>query len=288
MSSSFEPVYASWRARAESPKPAPLFSPSLSSLFFICFFFFSSRRRHTRSDRDWSSDVCSSDLKAPARVRAPPSPWRCRSPRRSRPMSGEADSLMHRVLVIDDNAAIHEDYRKILVAADTTLMSAAEVGLFGEHAPQTGRPSFEVDSALQGRDGVERARVAVTEGRAYSVAFVDMRMPPGWDGLETVEHLWKVDPDVQVVICSAYTDYDWLELLARLGHSDKLIAVKKPFEPIEILQWASALSRKWQNARALKRHVESLGLVVTEPTQGLEAANRQLRHLASHDALTGL
>jgi len=203
-------------------------------------------------------------------------------------MSGEADSLMHRVLVIDDNAAIHEDYRKILVAADTTLMSAAEVGLFGEHAPQTGRPSFEVDSALQGRDGVERARVAVTEGRAYSVAFVDMRMPPGWDGLETVEHLWKVDPDVQVVICSAYTDYDWLELLARLGHSDKLIVVKKPFEPIEILQCASALSRKWQNARALKRHVESLELVVTDRTKGLEAANRQLRHLASHDALTGL
>ena len=203
-------------------------------------------------------------------------------------MSGEADSLMHRVLVIDDNAAIHQDYRKILVAADNTLMSAAEAGLFGEQAPPTGRPTFEVDSALQGRDGVERARAAVAEGRPYSVAFVDMRMPPGWDGLETVEHLWKVDPDVQVVICSAYTDYDWLELLARLGHSDKLIVVKKPFEPIEILQCASALSRKWQNARALQRHVESLELVVTDRTKGLEAANRQLRHLASHDALTGL
>jgi diguanylate cyclase (GGDEF)-like protein len=203
-------------------------------------------------------------------------------------MSGEADSLMHRVLVIDDNAAIHQDYRKILVAADKTLMSAAEAGLFGEQAPQTGRPTFDVDSALQGRDGVERARAAVAEGRPYSVAFVDMRMPPGWDGLETVEHLWRVDPDVQVVICSAYTDYDWLELLARLGHSDKLIVVKKPFEPIEILQCASALSRKWQNARALRRHVESLELVVTDRTKGLEAANRQLRHLASHDALTGL
>ncbi|TLY71359.1 MAG: EAL domain-containing protein [Gammaproteobacteria bacterium] len=203
-------------------------------------------------------------------------------------MSGDADSLTHRVLVIDDNAAIHQDYRKILVAGDETLMSAAEAGLFGERQPETGRPTFDVDSALQGRDGVERARVALAEGRPYSVAFVDMRMPPGWDGLETVKHLWKVDPDVQVVICSAYTDYDWLELLARLGHSDKLIVVKKPFEPIEILQCASALSRKWQNARALKRHVESLELVVTDRTKGLEAANRQLRHLASHDALTGL
>ena len=203
-------------------------------------------------------------------------------------MSGESDSLTHRILVIDDNASIHQDYRKILVAGGTPLLSAAEAGLFGAQMPEVGRPAFDVDSALQGRDGVERARAALAEGRPYSVAFVDMRMPPGWDGLETVEHLWKVDPDVQVVICSAYTDYDWLELLARLGHSDKLIVVKKPFEPIEILQCASALSRKWQNACALKRHVESLELVVTDRTKGLEAANRQLRHLASHDALTGL
>jgi diguanylate cyclase len=203
-------------------------------------------------------------------------------------MAAEPDSLAHRVLVIDDNAAIHQDYRKILVAGENALMSLAEAGLLGEQQPDSERPAFEVDSALQGRDGVERARMALAEGRPYSVAFVDMRMPPGWDGLETVEHLWKIDPDVQVVICSAYTDYDWLELLARLGHSDKLIVVKKPFEPIEILQCASALSRKWQNARTLKRHVESLELVVTDRTQGLEAANRQLRHLASHDALTGL
>jgi diguanylate cyclase (GGDEF)-like protein len=115
-----------------------------------------------------------------------------------------------------------------------------------------------------------------------------MRMPPGWDGLETIEQLWKIDPEVQVVVCSAYTDYDWLELLERLGHSDKLIVIKKPFEPIEILQSASALSRKWQNARALKHHIESLERAVTDRTRGLEAANRQLRHLASHDALTGL
>jgi diguanylate cyclase (GGDEF)-like protein len=203
-------------------------------------------------------------------------------------MSGEADLLTHRILVIDDNASIHDDYRKILAGQEAGKMSAAEAALFGEQRPAVERPSFDVDSAMQGRDGVERAREALAEGRPYSVAFVDMRMPPGWDGLETIEHLWGIDPDIQVVVCSAYTDYDWLELLSRLGHSDKLIVVKKPFEPIEILQCASALSRKWANARALKRHVESLELVVTDRTRGLEAANRKLHHLASHDALTGL
>ncbi|HXW73454.1 MAG TPA: EAL domain-containing protein [Steroidobacteraceae bacterium] len=202
-------------------------------------------------------------------------------------MASDAELLTHRVLMIDDNPAIHEDYRKILAGRDHGRVTAVEAALFGEQ-PAVEGPTFDVDSAMQGRDGVERVRQALAEGRPYSVAFVDMRMPPGWDGLETIEHLWKVDPEVQIVVCSAYTDYDWLELLGRLGHSDKLIVIKKPFEPIEILQSASALSRKWQNARALRHHVEGLERVVTDRTKGLEAANRQLRHLASHDALTGL
>jgi diguanylate cyclase (GGDEF)-like protein len=203
-------------------------------------------------------------------------------------MADESELLTHRLLMIDDNPAIHEDYRKILAGGDDTRISAAEAALFGESQPTVSRPTFDVDSALQGRDGVELARRALAEGRPYSVAFVDMRMPPGWDGLETIENLWKVDSEIQVVVCSAYSDYDWMQLRARLGRSDKLIVIKKPFEPIEILQSASALSRKWQNARALKRHVEGLERVVTDRTRGLEAANRQLRHLASHDSLTGL
>jgi len=203
-------------------------------------------------------------------------------------MADESELLTHRLLMIDDNPAIHEDYRKILTGRDDTRISAAEAALFGEPRATVSRPVFDVDTALQGREGVELARHAIAEGRPYSVAFVDMRMPPGWDGLETIENLWKVDPEIQVVVCSAYSDYDWMELLARLGRSDKLIVIKKPFEPIEILQSASALSRKWQNARALKRHVEGLERVVTDRTRGLEAANRQLRHLASHDSLTGL
>jgi diguanylate cyclase len=199
----------------------------------------------------------------------------------------EGELLTHRVLIIDDNPAIHADYRKILAARSNPKVSRAEAALFGDSAA-AGGPTFDVDSAMQGQDGVEAVRRALAAGRPYAVAFVDMRMPPGWDGLETIERLWQVDANVQIVVCSAYADYDWLELLQRLGHSDKLIIIKKPFEPIEILQAASALSCKWQNACALRRHVESLELVVTDRTKGLEAANRQLRHLASHDALTAL
>ena len=111
-----------------------------------------------------------------------------------------------------------------------------------------------------------------------------MRMPPGWDGLETIERLWAVDPDVQIVICSAHSDYDWTDVVARLNNSDKLLVVKKPFEAIEMMQSANALTRKWQNERIVRSQVETLEQVVTARTQGLETANQQLRHLATHDA----
>ena len=205
-------------------------------------------------------------------------------------MARSQDIVNQRILVIDDNRAIHDDFRKILTRADDgeAALAAAELAIFGESESIVARPTFDVDSAMQGKDGFECIRAALAAGRPYAVAFVDMRMPPGWDGLETIEKIWTVDADVQVVICSAHSDYDWTEVVTRLGHADKLLIIKKPFEPIEVLQCASALTRKWQNERIVRRQVDILEQVVSARTEGLEAANKQLRHLATHDALTGL
>jgi diguanylate cyclase (GGDEF)-like protein len=195
-----------------------------------------------------------------------------------------------RVLVIDDNPAIHGDFRKVL-GADTDnggALAAAELALLGETAPQTTNRGFEVESAYQGQEGLARVQQAAAEGRPFAMAFVDMRMPPGWDGLETIEHIWAADPDVQVVICSAHSDHDWTDVVSRLNNSDKLLVIKKPFEAVEVVQAANALTRKWQNERTLRQQVENLEEVVTARTHGLETANRQLRHLATHDILTGL
>ena len=196
-----------------------------------------------------------------------------------------------RILIIDDNPAIHRDFDKILGAGTGSAAELANVEslLFGD-APAVGRerPRYTLEFASQGQEGVERAERAVADGAPFSIAFIDMRMPPGWDGLETIERLWEADPDVQVVICSAHSDYDWSDVVARLGQTDRLLVLKKPFEPIEVLQCASALARKWQHERALLVQVETLENVVAARTEKLEAANRQLRHLATHDALTGL
>jgi diguanylate cyclase (GGDEF)-like protein len=205
-------------------------------------------------------------------------------------MNDPAASTNSRILIIDDNPAIHQDFEKILAQEPSVSsgMTQVERILFGEQAEPVVQPTFELQFAHQGRQGVTLVERARADGRPFALAFIDMRMPPGWDGLETIQHLWAADPDVQVVICSAHSDYDWADFTERLGHSDKLLVLKKPFEPIEVMQCASALTRKWQAEQVMRRQVQSLENMVAVRTMGLEAANHQLRHLATHDALTGL
>ena len=75
--------------------------------------------------------------------------------------------------------------------------------------PHLAAAGFEIDLALQGKEGLQRVQQALAEGRPYAMAFIDVRMPPGWDGIETTGRIWRVDPDLQVVICTACSDYPW-------------------------------------------------------------------------------
>jgi len=156
-----------------------------------------------------------------------------------------------RILLIDDNASIHADYRKILGAdsARPAPPSGALAAFFGQSAPASAPApgAFELDSAYQGEEGLARAREALAQQRPYALAFVDVRMPPGIDGVETVRRLWELDPDVQAVICTAFADYTWEDMRAKLGCSDRLLILKKPFDPIEVVQLATALCGKWDS-----------------------------------------
>src|SRR5579872_832611 len=130
-----------------------------------------------------------------------------------------------RILIIDDNVTIHADFRKILSPPEVTdaRLHSAEAVVFGQSsAAPISRPVYQIDSASQGQEGFRMVETAVSENRPYSLAFVDVRMPPGWDGIETVERIWEKDPDLPVVICTAFSDYSWSEMMARLGHSDNL------------------------------------------------------------------
>jgi len=169
-------------------------------------------------------------------------------------------SSRRRVLVIDDNLAIHEDFRKILAGDDgkRTQLMASRAALFDEADPLAWG-SFDTDFADQGQAGLAKVQKALAEGKPFAVAFVDMRMPPGWDGVETIERLWAVDSDLQVVICTAYSDHAWDNVIHRLGHNDRLLILRKPFDPVEVWQLANALTCKWhlqQQARARRDELE--------------------------------
>ena len=186
-----------------------------------------------------------------------------------------------RILLVDDMPTIHDDFRKILCpqAPAKAALEAMRAALFGEETPKPAAAStaFELDSAYQGQEGLEKVEAALRQGRPYAMAFVDMRMPPGWDGVETIEHLWQADPRLQVVICTAYSDTSWDEIFRRLDARDRLLILKKPFDNIEVRQLAQALTAKWQMTQQAALQIDSLEAAVTERTQKLTQANEALQ-----------
>jgi DNA-binding LytR/AlgR family response regulator len=195
-----------------------------------------------------------------------------------------------RVIVIDDIQSIHADFRKILTGVDDRgNPDAMEEALFGQAAATHSAVAFTMASAYQGQEGFEMVQRALQDGMPYSVAFIDVRMPPGWDGVETAARIWAVDPDLQVVICTAYSDYSWGEMIARLGPADKLLILKKPFDNIEALQLATALSEKWYLSRQARLQMEDLEKLVEQRTSKLTAANSALTEaIANVKELSGL
>jgi two-component system cell cycle sensor histidine kinase/response regulator CckA len=154
-----------------------------------------------------------------------------------------------RILIVDDNSSIHADFREILCPANASSEAAMklEAVLFDEEEDQSkaGRIHFELDSAFQGQEALSMVEQSLAEERPYAMAFVDVRMPPGWDGIETIARIWKVYPELQIVVCTAYSDYTWEEMRANVGQPDSLLVIKKPFDNVEVQQMAHALTKKW-------------------------------------------
>ena len=193
-------------------------------------------------------------------------------------MNKQTPPSLCRILVVDDNPSIHEDFRKILCAqpsdaSQTVASLSAEI--FEEPTGQLAA-NFEMESAYQGQEALAKVLAAEAAGRPFAVAFVDVRMPPGWDGIETIYHVWKECPAVQVVICTAYSDYSWEQTRAKLGETDNLLILRKPFDNDEVLQLAHTLSKKWLLAQRSKWQLEDLDRMVQERTEELSSANRKL------------
>lgn len=162
------------------------------------------------------------------------------------------EKKQYRVLVVDDNPSIHADFRKILSAErniEDEAIRKASNEFFGNNLTEDDPllcVEYELDFALQGKEGLRLVEESLIQKRPYALAFVDVLMPPGWDGVETIKYIWEKDPEIQVVICTAYAEYSWSDIIKNLGISDNLLILKKPFEIIEIRQLACCLTKKWQ------------------------------------------
>jgi CheY-like chemotaxis protein len=186
----------------------------------------------------------------------------------------------YKILVIDDMSIIHDDFRKILLPTENQSAEKLEemkATLFGKTAAATALPPFQIDFAYQGEEGVRYVQNAIIEKKPYAVAFVDVQMPPGMDGVEAIERIWRIDQEIQIVICTAYTKYSWEDLQKRLGDTDRLYILKKPFDSIEILNLASTLTKKWNINKSLYDELLALKKSSEVPqSEGIETALKKM------------
>ncbi len=188
-----------------------------------------------------------------------------------------------RILIVDDNPSIHEDFRKILRPNELgeAELSKAGLELFGHDAAVRHLDlSFDLAGAMQEQEALEMVRQAQAEGRPFSLALMDVRVPPGWDRIETAARIWEVDPSIQIVICTAHSDYSLAEIVVRVGRSDGFVLLKKPINLVEVQQLAAA-SEKWRLFRQLRAAQANLERRVVERTEELAKIQARLQHLLS-------
>lgn len=170
-----------------------------------------------------------------------------------------------RILIIDDDPAIREDYQKILCPeknAAFAILEEMEKALFDSAArAQDSLPLFNLEFASQGKEGYEIVQRANKNERPYAVAFIDIRMPPGWDGVETAARIRKLDSNIEIVMVTAYSDRDRNSMIEAVTDASKLLYLKKPFDPDEIRQLAHSLTDKWNlgyREKEYRRYLEKM------------------------------
>ena len=188
-----------------------------------------------------------------------------------------------RILIIDDNKQIHLDFKKIILIAKEkeSDLDKFEKAILGD-IEKLKHEKFIIDCASQGEEGLKMVEESLIKNEPYAVAFVDVRMPPGWDGIETISRIWKIYPDLQIVICTAYSDYSWEEIVKKLGYTDKLLILKKPFDNIEARQLAYTLSEKWELARIASLKMSDLERNVKERTKDLQYSEEKYRTMIEY------
>ena len=189
-------------------------------------------------------------------------------------MGNKEGTATNRVLVVDDDVMILGEYVRCLSEefepdAATSTLGDLEKVLFGEETDERGSARFEVRSCKQGEAAVASVKDAVESGKPFSIVFLDIRMPPGIDGIEAAKQIRKIDPNVNIVIVTGSLSPDPDNLGNEIPPADRIFFFKKPFHAVECRQLAAALCGKWHSDLALRRSNDVLEQKVRDRTEAL-------------------
>lgn len=182
---------------------------------------------------------------------------------------------INRILVVDDDVLLISEYLRCLGEdfepdfATTTLTDLEKV-LFGDDTDERGAAKFDVHSRNQGAAAVEAVAAAVEAGQPYSIVFIDIRMPPGMDGIEAAKKIRTLDPNVNIVVVTGSVSPAPEALGKQIPPADKVFFFQKPFHALECRQLAAALCGKWHADMALRNANEDLEHRVEERTEALQ------------------
>jgi diguanylate cyclase len=202
-----------------------------------------------------------------------------------------------RILVADDEPAIREAYGQVFcetdVRADLEVIQDLRARLFSRPAPAGAaaprRPTFAANICCSAVEAVAAATTGLATGAPYSVVFLDMRMPPGEDGAWAAARIRELDPDIEIVVCTAYSDVDPANLGGQVPPQEKISFLQKPFHPHEVRQMAIALHSKWRAERHIARlaYFDALtGLPNREQT--VRRLTNAIEHSAANQLATGV
>lgn len=179
-----------------------------------------------------------------------------------------------RILVVDDQSDLREQLAKLLKRSGkknetVSLVQQMREKLLGhkkdddeEEEDIPSEEGYVIDTVGQGQDAFEKVKEKNAENEPYALMFLDMRMPPGWDGLETAKRIREVDKDIEIVIMTAYADHDHRKIADTVGTPEKLLYIKKPFQAEEIHQLALSLTTKWTLEKTEKLRKEWLETLI--------------------------
>jgi len=186
----------------------------------------------------------------------------------------------NRILIVDDTPSIHEDFRKILMTTDQVGQDLDDMAdsLFGktDQDPVYKDIQYQLESAFQGEEALKMIEQAEMEGDGYSLVFMDVRMPPGLDGIKTISRIWEQYPSMEIVICTAYSDYSWVDIIDILGPSDHLLVLKKPFDADEAQQMALAMTRRAGKTNEQNAYINKLTTNLNDCNVNVDMLKREL------------